>query len=273
MTPSGIITLTTDFGRRDPYVAMMKGVILSINRGARIVDITHQIAAGSIAEGASILKDAHRFFPSGTVHVGVVDPGVGGPRRPIAVVSENYFFVGPDNGLFWPLIEADGQCDVIRLTHERYWMNKISATFHGRDIFAPVAAHLSQGVDPFLMGKTIDDPMPLQVPLPRKEGSALAGEIVRVDHFGNLITSITREHLAPFLESKDLTIRIGELALNTLSTTYSDVPEGQPLALIGSSNTLEIAVNGGNAAHDLGGNCRVGTAVLVLSKKGRANHM
>ena len=265
MIPSGIITLTTDFGQRDPYVAMMKGVILSINPHARIVDITHQIAAGAIAEAGTILKDAHRFFPSGTVHLGVVDPGVGSPRRPIALVAENHFFVGPDNGLFWPLIEADRQCHVIHLTHKRYWMNKISATFHGRDIFAPVAAHLSQGVDPFLMGETIDDPMPLQVPLPRMEGSALVGEIVRIDHFGNLITNITREHLAPFLESRDLTIRIGEFVLNTLSTTYSDVPEAQPLALIGSSNALEIAVNRGNAAHDLGGEFRVGTTVLVES--------
>jgi S-adenosylmethionine hydrolase len=263
LIPSGIITLTTDFGQRDPYVAMMKGVILSINREARIVDITHQIAAGAIAEAASILNDAHRFFPSGTVHVGVVDPGVGSPRRPIALVAENHFFVGPDNGLFWPLIEADGQCHVIRLTDKRCWMKQISATFHGRDIFAPVAAHISQGVDPLLMGETIDDPMPLQVPLPRMEDSELVGEIVRIDHFGNLITNITREHLAPFFESKDLTIRIGGLVLNTLSTTYSDVPEGQPLALIGSSNALEIAVNRGNAAHDLGGEFRVGTAVVV----------
>jgi S-adenosylmethionine hydrolase len=263
LTPSGIITLTTDFGQRDPYVAMMKGVILSINPEARIVDITHQIAAGAIAEAASILNDAHRFFPSGTVHVGVVDPGVGSPRRPIALVAENHFFVGPDNGLFWPLIEAHGQCHVIRLTDKRYWMNEISTTFHGRDIFTPVAAHLSQGVDPLLMGETIDDPMPLEVPLPRMEGSALVGEIVRIDHFGNLITNIAREHLAPFLESKDLTIRIGGLVLNTLSTTYSDVPEGQPLALIGSSNVMEIAVNRGNAARDLGGEFRVGTAVVV----------
>jgi len=263
LTPSGIITLTTDFGQRDPYVAMMKGVILSINRDARIVDITHQIAAGSIGEGASILKDSHRYFPSGTVHVAVVDPGVGGPRRSIALVTENHFFVGPDNGLLYPVIEANEYCDVINLTDSRYWMRDISSTFHGRDVFAPVAAHLLQGVDPFLMGEKIDDPMPLPVPLPRNENNALVGEIVRIDHFGNLITNITREHLGPFLESNDLTIRIGGLVLHNVSTTYSDVPEGQPLALIGSSNALEIAVNGGNAAHDLGEESRVGTTVIV----------
>ena len=263
MTPSGIITLTTDFGDRDPYVAMMKGVILSINRDARIVDITHQIAAGSIGEGASTLVDAHRYFPSGTVHVAVVDPGVGGRRRPIALVVEDYFFVGPDNGLFWLVLEANENCHAIHLTDAQYWMKQISATFHGRDIFAPVAAHLSKGVNPSLMGETIDDPMPLPVTLPRMEGGSLVGEIVRIDHFGNLITNITREHLAPFLESKALTIVIRGIALNTLSTTYGDVPEGQPLALIGSSNTLDIAVNRGNAARDLGEEYGVGTTVVM----------
>jgi S-adenosylmethionine hydrolase len=263
LTPSGIITLTTDFGHRDPYVGMMKGVILSINHNARIVDITHQIAAGSIREGASILKDAHRYFPSGTVHVAVVDPGVGGPRRSMVLVTGDYFFVGPDNGLFWPVLEANEYCHVIRLTDKRYWMKQISATFHGRDIFSPVAAYLSQGVDPLLMGETIDDPMPLPVPLPRMEDDSLVGEIVRIDHFGNLITNITLEHLTPFPESKALTIEIGSLVLNTLSTTYGDVPEGQPLALIGSSNKLEIAINRGNAAHDLGEGYGVGITVMV----------
>jgi S-adenosylmethionine hydrolase len=265
LIPSGIITLTTDFGQRDPYVAMMKGVILSINPHARIVDITHQVPAGSIREGGTIIREAYRYFMDGTVHLAVIDPGVGGQRRPIALVAENHFFVGPDNGLFWPVLHSQEHTEVIHLTERAYWMEKISFTFHGRDIFAPVAAHISQGVDPLLMGETIHDPMPLQVPLPRMEDSELVGEIVRIDNFGNLITNITREHLAPFLESKDLTIRIGSLVLNTLSTTYSDVPEAQPLALIGSSNALEIAVNRGNAAHDLGEEFRVGTTVLVES--------
>jgi S-adenosylmethionine hydrolase len=261
--PSGIITITTDFGEKDPYVAMMKGVILSTNPDARIVDITHQVPAGSIRQGGSLIKESYPYFPSGTVHLAVIDPGVGGKRRPIAVLANNHFFVGPDNGLFWPLIEADGRCHVIGLTEKRYWMKQISATFHGRDIFAPVASHLSKGLDPLLLGEKIDDPMPLQVPLPRTEGSALVGEIVRIDHFGNLITNITREHLAPFLESEDLTITIGGLVLNTLSTTYGDVPMGQPLALIGSSHLLEIAINMGNAHNELGEKCKIGTKVIV----------
>ena len=258
---SGIITLTTDFGESDPYVAMMKGVILSINRGARIVDITHQLPAGSIQDGGSIIKNAYKYFPAGTVHVGVVDPGVGGKRRPITVLAGSHFFVGPDNGLFSPIIETQGYTDIIHLKEKRYWMNKISFTFHGRDIFAPVASHLSLGVDPFLMGEKIDNPTTLAYPLPTKNGSDLVGEIIRVDHFGNLITNITREHLGPFLKSKGLIIKIGALVLKKISTTYNDVPEGQPLALIGSSDLLEIAVNMGRATDYLGAGC--GTKVII----------
>lgn len=260
---SGIITVTTDFGETDPYVAMMKGVILCINPDARIVDITHQVPAGSIHDGASIIKEAYKYFPSGTVHVGVVDPGVGGKRRPIAVLADNYFFVGPDNGLFWPVMETQGHRDVIHLTEKRYWMHTISPTFHGRDIFAPVAAHLSLGVSPFLLGEKFDDPSTLASPLPSRNNSDLVGETIRVDHFGNIITNITREHLGPFLTSKGLTIKIGSLVLQKISTTYTDVPEGQPLALIGSSGHLEIAVNMGRATDYLGKECAIGTKVTV----------
>jgi len=261
--PPGIITLTTDFGESDPYVAMMKGVILSINPDARIIDITHQIPARSIQEGGLIIKESYKYFPSGTVHVGVVDPGVGGKRRPIVVLADNYFFVGPDNGLFSTIIETQRHIDVIHLKETKYWMPKISPTFNGRDIFAPVAAHLSLGVNPFLMGEKIDNPTTLAYPLPRKNNSNLVGEIIRVDHFGNLITNITREQLSQFLASKDLIIKVGSLNLKKISTTYNDVPEDQPLALIGSSNALEIAINMGNAQNDLCEKCKIGTKVTI----------
>jgi len=261
--PSGIITITTDFGERDPYVAMMKGVILSINPGARIVDITHQVPARSIREGGSIIKETYPYFPSGTVHLAVIDPGVGGKRRPIAVLADNHLFVGPDNGLFWPIIETQERTEVIHLSEKRYWMRKISPTFHGRDIFAPVASHLSKGIDPFLLGEKIHHPTTIALSLPRKENSDLVGEIIRVDHFGNLITNITRDHLKPFPQPKGVSIKVGALVLQKLSTTYSDVPVGQPLALIGSSNLLEIAINSGDAAHELGEKCKVGTKVTI----------
>jgi len=242
---------------------MMKGVILSINPDARIIDITHQIPARSIQEGGLIIKESYKYFPSGTVHVGVVDPGVGGKRRPIVVLADNYFFVGPDNGLFSTIIETQRHIDVIHLKETKYWMPKISPTFNGRDIFAPVAAHLSLGVNPFLMGEKIDNPTTLAYPLPRKNNSNLVGEIIRVDHFGNLITNITREQLSQFLASKDLIIKVGSLNLKKISTTYNDVPEDQPLALIGSSNALEIAINMGNAQNDLCEKCKIGTKVTI----------
>jgi S-adenosylmethionine hydrolase len=260
---SGIITLTTDFGERDPYVGMMKGVILSINPRALIVDITHGISPGSILEGSTIIKEAYRYFPSGTVHVGVVDPGVGGERRPIAAASKGHFFVGPDNGLFWPVIAADPLADVIHLTEKHYWMDTVSFTFHGRDIFAPVAAHLLGGTDLFLMGEKMDNPVALDYPLVRREQDRLVGEVIRVDHFGNLITNITKEDLAGFLSSEGLSVAIGGLTLTGIHTTYTDVSEGEPLALIGSSNVLEIAVNRGSARANLGDECGIGAKVTV----------
>ena len=271
MNASGIITLTTDFGGSDPYVAMMKGIILSINPSARIVDITHQVSAGSIQAGGMIIKEAYPYFPSGTVHVGVIDPGVGGKRRPIAVLADNHFFVGPDNGLFWPIIEDNRPFDVIHLKEKRYWMNTISSTFHGRDIFAPVAAHLSWGVDPFVLGQKIDDPVSLAYTLSRKEHNMLTGEVMRVDYFGNLITNISRGELTEFLTSKPCVIAIGSVVLWKISSTYSDVPTGKPLALIGSSHFLEIAVNRGRAIDDLGIECGVGTKVVVRHRDSSIN--
>jgi len=261
----GVITLTTDFGESDPYVAMMKGVILSINPGVSIIDITHQVPAGSIRAGGSIIKETYKYFPAGTVHVGVIDPGVGGKRRPIAVLADGHFFVGPDNGLFWPVIEREEHPEVIHLREKRYWMHEISPTFHGRDIFAPVAAHLSGGVNAFLLGEKIGNPTTLTHPLPITENNNLTGEVIRVDHFGNIITNITRRHLSPFLTSKGLIIKIGSLVLRKISTTYSDVPEGQPLALIGSSGHLEIAVNKGSATNYLSRECEMGTKVMLMS--------
>jgi len=263
LKPSEIITLTTDFGRRDPYVAMMKGIILSINPRARIVDITHDIQAGSIQEGSTIIEEAYPYFPSGTVHVGVIDPGVGGKRRPIAVAADGHVFVGPDNGLFWPVVAADPQSHVVHLTEKSYWMDTISATFHGRDIFAPVAGHLSRGIDPSLLGGKIDNLVALTSPRVRREQDVLMGEVIRVDQFGNLITNITGKELAEFRASQGPIVTIGGLVLRGIRTTYGDVPEGEALALIGSSDLLEIAVNRGSARAELGDDWGIGAKVIV----------
>lgn len=247
MKTSGIITLTTDFGLQDPYVGIMKGVLLSICPTARIIDISHQVKPGSIFEAASLIQDAFPFFPKDTIHVGVIDPGVGGKRRPIIVDTGGHIFVGPDNGLFWPIIRSHHEAIITHLTKKAYFLSPISETFHGRDIFAPVAAHLTRGVDPSDMGPIIDDPTELALPEPNQEGAAILGQVIRVDRFGNLITNIGRDLLEPFPETGQPIIRVGDLIIEGISKTYSEVGEGGMLALIGSSNRLEISVYLGRA--------------------------
>lgn len=252
MKPSGIITLTSDFGLSDPYVAMMKGVILSINPSAVVVDLTHMVRAGSIAQAAFLLYEAFVYYPMGTVHLAVIDPGVGGSRRPIAAAAEGHFFVGPDNGLFWPVIQDDPESSVVRLQDSRFFLPAISRTFHGREIFAPVAAHLSLGVALESLGPLIEDPVRLLLPKPRMSQDLLYGEIVRVDNFGNLITNIPSKDLGQFLGSGRARFEVGNLVIRRLSGTYGEVDEGEPLALINSSNMLEIAVNLGRASEYIG---------------------
>ena len=247
-----IITLTTDFGLSDPYVGIMKGVILSINPEARIVDISHQIDVGAIPHAADLILEACDFFPKGTIHVGVVDPGVGGDRRPILIKTEDYFFLGPDNGLFWPILRTHQRVEIIHLTKKEYFLPHVSHTFHGRDIFAPVAAHLSCGIDPLKMGSSITDPMPLQLPVSQQKRGGLFGQVLRVDKFGNLITNIHREDLAQFLGADQPIIKVCDLVIEGVCKTYADANEGKALALIGSSERLEIAVNLGRACDQLG---------------------
>jgi len=252
MKRSGIITLITDFGLADPYLAMMKGAILSINPDARLVDISHDIMAGSILQAAGMIRETIPFFPEGTVHVAVVDPSVGSERRLIVLEAGRHLFVGPDNGLFWPLIEEYGEARIIHLTESKYFLPHIARTFHGRDVFAPVAAHLSLGVDPEEMGPILKDPVELRSPKPHKEDDMLYGQVMRVDNFGNLITNISQEDLESFLKKSNPIINIGNLEIKRLDNIYSDVEKGEPLALIDSSNLLEIAINLGRASEYVG---------------------
>jgi S-adenosylmethionine hydrolase len=252
MKTSGIITLTTDFGLRDPYVAIMKGVILSINPGARIVDVTHQVPPGALVHAASVIKDTITYFPHGTINVVVVDPGVGGQRRPVAIETEHYFFIGPDNGIFWPIIEEDRAPTAIHLEEKKYFLSPVSNTFHGRDIFAPVAAHISRGIDIRKMGPVIRDAVTLSIPRPEIKENVLCGEIIRVDNFGNLITNIHRTDMEAFLQTATPSISIGGLTIEDVRRVYTDVSRGEPLALYGSLNRLEIAVREGSASDCLG---------------------
>lgn len=247
MKAAGIITLITDFGLSDPYAGIMKGVILTINPHAGIIDISHQIKMGHITQAAYFLLESYRFFPKGTVHIAVVDPGVGGGRRPILLETQNHFFVGPDNGLFWPIIRSHQQIKIIHLTERKYFLSDVSHTFHGRDIFASVAAHLSGGIDPLKMGTAINDPVSIKVASPEQKKNILSGQVIHVDHFGNLITNIHRKALEQFLGGAFPIIMAGTLKIDGMLKTYMDTDEGMPLALIGSSDCVEIAVNLGRA--------------------------
>jgi S-adenosylmethionine hydrolase len=269
MKRSGIITLITDFGHKDAYTAMMKGVILSINKNAVLVDITNSINTGSIFQAASILKETYRYFPEGTVHVAVVDPGVGGKRKPMAFETEGHFFVGPDNGLFWPILEEAEHPAPVELTEEKYFLKHITKTFHGREIFAPVAAHISMGIDINQLGITLPEPVGLNIPHPYISGNSLLGEIIRVDNFGNIISNISNKDLDDFLENSPAVISIGDLKIEGISKIYNDVEEGKLLALLNSSNLLEIAVNLGRASEYIGmePNDILGTVVKVKKQK------
>jgi S-adenosylmethionine hydrolase len=252
MKPSGIITLTTDFGLSDPYVAMMKGVILSINPSARLVDVTHQIGTGSISQAALVIRETFPYFPQGTVHLAVVDPGVGSDRRLVALQAGAHFFVGPDNGLFWPVFRDFGGAKAAHLTRSRYFLPSITQTFHGREIFAPVAAHLSLGLPLESLGPAVRNLTKLTIPQPYVQGDVLCGQIIRVDNFGNLVTNISARELTDFLESAPPRIEAGKLVIRKLGRIYADCEEGEPLALINSSNLLEIAVNLGRASEYIG---------------------
>lgn len=250
--PSGIITLLTDFGQGDAYAGIMKGVILSIHPDARVVDITHDVPPGDVLQAALLLQEAFPFFPEGTVHLAVVDPGVGGGRRAIAAEAGGRFLVGPDNGIFWPMIACEASAAVFHLTESRFFLPDVSGTFHGRDVFAPVAARLARGVDLSAMGAPLKDPVRLHVPEPRTEDEVLIGEVLRVDRFGNLITNIGANVLGNFLGAARPLIRAGSLELRGVDHSYSAKGEGEPLALIGSSGRLEISVNRGRASDRAG---------------------
>jgi S-adenosyl-L-methionine hydrolase (adenosine-forming) len=257
-TPNSILTLTTDFGIDDAYVAIMKGVILNIAPHTRIVDYTHGIKPGNVVEAAYLLRSGYRYFPRGTVHVVVVDPGVGSSRRAVAIQTPDATFIGPDNGVF-SLVAEDaqrdwpGDCRMIELTEGRWWLPNVSATFHGRDIFSPVAAHLINGMAFEAFGRPVADLLPANRTTPQSLGNGvLMGRIVHIDRFGNCITNITHEHLHEYDLGERLVIEIIDQHLGGLFRTYSDGPTGTPMCLIGSSGHLELAVRNGNAAQYLG---------------------
>jgi S-adenosylmethionine hydrolase len=255
-----IITLTTDFGVADWFVGTMKGVILGLQSRAQIVDITHEIPAGDIRAGAFALAVSNGFFPKGTVHVAVVDPGVGSRRRAIAVQTVNYFFVGPDNGVLSFALAREKIKAVHQITNEQLYLRPVSNTFHGRDIFAPVAANLSKGLPLRKVGASIKEFAKLSWPEPKRTANSIQGEIAYIDRFGNAITNIHSTALtARFEDACEVVIKGKRLC--ALQPFYMAVPSGDPVAMPGSSGFLELAVNGGSAAKRF--NLKVGERVVV----------
>ena len=273
---SAFIVLTTDFGSDDPYVGVVKGVVLGINPSACIVDLCHGIESQSIVQGGFILANSYHFFPKGSIHVVFVDPGVGTERRIVLLSTNDYYFIAPDNGLLSYVVKnlciQEGQSYSVdhsgavplpsnvvgyEVENERYQLSSRSSTFHGRDIIGPVAAHLSTGIAPSNFGTQIDHIVGLKLNDVKCEDNVIKGRVVHIDRFGNLITDIPREMLPLGL----FTTKIKGATINQLSSSYAS---GEVLlAIIGSFNTLEVAYYGGNAAEILG--AKIGERISVTS--------
>jgi S-adenosylmethionine hydrolase len=242
-----IITLTTDFGTQDWFVGAMKGVIATISLKTTVVDISHAIASGDIRAGAFALAASYKYFPRGTVHVAIVDPGVGSNRTAIAIQTERYFFVAPDNGVLSYAIRGEKIKAIRALQNKAYFLEPVSQTFHGRDVFAPVAAHLAQGAPLAKFGPPVTTFVRLDWPEPKVDRNSIKGEVIYIDKFGNVITNI----FAASLRGKHFEIFKGRNRLCALATHYQAVPAGRAVSVPGSSGYLEIAVNGGNASASL----------------------
>jgi len=262
-----VITLLTDFGLRDHFVGVMKGVVMGICPEAMVVDITHDLSAMVVGEAAFLLGCAYPYFPAGTVHVAVVDPGVGGPRRPLAARCGEHLFVGPDNGVMSYAFDEVDDWQAVAITNPKRCLADVSATFHGRDIFAPAAAHLAAGVPLEDLGAAIQDPMRLDLPTPRETPRGLEAHVLHVDRFGNLITDLKREALQRWLggdEAGRVIIEAGQGSLRGVRDCYEAVPEGRPLAIVGSTGRLELAINRGRASDRF----RLGYGDAILLRKG-----
>ena len=246
-----IVTLTTDFGLQDWFVGSMRGVMLGINPDLTIVDLTHGICGGDIPGGALALTAGYHCFPPGTIHVAVVDPGVGSERTALAASIPDHFFIGPDNGLFALVLARQGKVSLRRLDDIRWHRHPVSSTFHGRDIFAPAAAHLSRGIPFEALGSAVTSFQTLNWPSVTRNQSEMRGAVVYVDHFGNCLTNIHADHLGGEA-IQNVYLSIGSLPLIPGQSFYQEVDCGCPLVLIGSSGYLEIAVNGGRACDHLG---------------------
>lgn len=250
-----IISLTTDLGLHDHYVGVMKAVIWGINQDINIVDLCHDINPYDIVEAAFKLECSYRYFPVQSIHVVVVDPGVGSPRRPIIACGENHYFIAPDNGVLSWVYQSDNVTRVYEIEATHYFLPTLSKTFHGRDIFAPSAAHMSRMIDPTSFGDEISDYRKFKIPVASViDDKQISGKIISIDRFGNCITNIYQDEISKILEasSKDqLLLRVNNTTVNGLNEYYAEKDARKPLMLVGNAGYLEIAINKGNAAREL----------------------
>ena len=252
--PDPIITLTSDFGTADHLVGAMKGVILSINPAARIVDINHHVTPFDILDGALTIANACNYFPPRTIHVVIVDPGVGTQRRPLLVSGQKHYFIAPDNGVLSLILERES-CIVRHITAEHYFLNPVSPTFHGRDIFAPTAAWLSKAWQTEAFGEEITDYVRFTMPKAKAAGQSIKGVVLHVDAFGNLMTNLTKEDVPDTaVTSGAIKLSVNGKEIRKLARTFASEAPGEPVAVFGSSGFLEIAVNRGSAARTLDAN-------------------
>ena len=246
MHRSGIITLLTDFGLADGYVASMKGVMLGVHASAQLIDVSHEVEPQNVGAGAFLLQAHYRYFPAGTVHLAVVDPGVGSARAALACQANGHYFVAPDNGLLDFCLDGP-DLQAVWLTQKKFWRHTVSSTFHGRDIFAPVAAHLARGEplsqfgEPFRLQRRLAA-LPVQI-----TGKTLNGQVAYIDRFGNLVSNISAQRLQEFSQDQPITVMLDGHLIGGLCKTFADVPPHSPLTLLGSFGFLEIGVNLGNA--------------------------
>jgi hypothetical protein len=250
-----IITFTTDFGMTEHYVGTMKGVVLSINTAIRIVDITNAVQSYDVLDGALAISQAYRFFPSETIHIVVVDPGVGTARRPLLVRTEKHFFIAPDNGVLSFVYEQEQErLEVRHVTAEHYFLQPVSNTFHGRDVFAAVAGWLSKGIERSAFGEVITDYVRFAAPKPKPmAGNSVKGVVLKVDKFGNMITNIKPQDLPQLFEPEaQFRIIIGKSEISKMKTAYAQGTPGEVFAILGSMGYLEIATNRGMAARMVG---------------------
>ena len=266
------IVLLTDFGTEDAFVGILKGVILSIHPKARILDLSHGVRPQDIVHGSFLLWSSFRFFPKGSIFCVVVDPGVGTGRRPILVTTRDYGFIGPDNGVMFAAARENHIRSVIHLTRTEYFLPRVSSTFHGRDLFAPVAAHVSLGIPAEQFGASLETMVSLEIPSPEKQGDGLILSVIHVDTFGNLTLNLSAEQFKGF-SSKGFVLepsaaRSSRLSIQTLCAAYAQGQEGRPFVLESSSGFMEIAIKNGNAAQTLGLN-RMDTLILKKAGSGK----